>query len=73
MKKVFLALAVIATVACFSSCNKTCTCKTYVAGVATESEVSLDDLKKDNENIKKCSDVNTVVEVMGVQAGMVCE
>lgn len=57
MKKVFLALAVIATVACMSSCAKKCTCT--VGNVSAEYE--LDDLKTTYAyagiEISKCSDV----------------
>lgn len=73
MKKVLLALAVVATVACFSSCNKKCTCLVYAAGVSTEEEFTLDELNDQfNTDYKKCSDLNTVVEVMGVKAGTDC-
>lgn len=58
MKKVVLALAVIATVACFSSCAKKCTCN--VAGV--EAEYNLEDLQSTYSNlgitIDKCTDLN---------------
>lgn len=57
MKKVFLALAVIATVACFSSCNKKCTCT--VGNVSAEYD--LEDLQTTYAyagiTIDKCSDV----------------
>lgn len=69
MKKVILTLAAFAVVICMSSCKKTCTCKTYVAGIAgAETEVDLD-----KDNFKKCSDMNTVVEVAGIKGGMECE
>ena len=59
MKKVLLALAVIATVACMSSCTKKCTCK-LITGA--EAEYELDDLKTTYAyagiTIEKCSDVN---------------
>ena len=56
MKKVFLALGVIATVACFTSCQKTCTCKTYANGVlvSTQEDVEVSDGKK-------CSDLNAII------------
>jgi len=68
MKKIVLALAVVATVACFSSCKKTCTCKTYLLGqvTATAEDVELGD----ND---KCSDMNTVVTVENTKNGMECE
>ena len=73
MKKIFLAIAVIATVACLSSCNKKCNCLVYAAGVSTEQEFSLDELNEQaGTNYKKCSDLNTVVEVAGVKAGTDC-
>ena len=73
MKKVLLALAVVATVACFSSCNKKCNCKVYVNGISSEQELSIDELnEKYNLDIKKCSDMNNVVEVGGVKMGTDC-
>ena len=70
MKKVVLALAAVAVVACFSltSCNKKCTCKTYVMGVvATTEEVELD-----KDSYKKCSDMNTIVNVGDKKNGIEC-
>ena len=59
MKKVVLAIAVVATVACFSftSCSKKCTCK--VSGV--ETEYKLDDLNDalkalNYKEVDKCTD-----------------
>lgn len=45
MKKVFLTLAVVAFVASLASCNKTCTCATWVNGsqVGTAQEFELQD------------------------------
>ncbi len=56
MKKVLVLLSAVALVACFTSCNKTCTCKTYAAGIVitTDDDVEL-------ESGKKCSDLNTYV------------
>ena len=69
MKKVFLTLAAVAVVVCMSSCKKTCTCKTYVAGVAgPETEVDLD-----KDNFKKCSEMNTVIVTAGIKTGLECE
>ena len=66
MKKVVLTLAALATVACFTSCKKTCNCKTYAVGkVVNEEEV---ELKGD-----KCSDMNTVVAMGEVKTGLECE
>lgn len=57
MKKVFLALAVIATVACMTSCDKKCSCTVG----NTTTEIELDDLKTTYAyagiEINKCSDV----------------
>lgn len=58
MKKVFLALAVIAACASFASCKKTCECTVTVLGVSTSYEVNLDDVKKDDSSIKRCKDLN---------------
>jgi len=68
MKKVMLTLAVVAFVAAMTSCNKTCTCTTYVGGLSSTSEVELETLNAD-----KCSDVNTVMTVEGIKSGMECE
>ncbi len=55
MKKIVLALAVIATVACFSSCNKKCECKTYLDGaVVTTNEMEV-------ESGKKCKDYTALL------------
>jgi hypothetical protein len=70
MKKVLLALAVIATVACFSSCKKTCSCTTYAAGsVVSTTEV---DLSK-YEGVKKCSDLPLNNYSTAAQTGIKCE
>lgn len=61
MKKVFLVLAVIASIACFTSCKKTCTCTYSVLGVSTTTEVNLDDY----EDVNSCSDL-TNINVAGV-------
>lgn len=66
MKKVFLALAVIATVACMASCKKTCTCTTTVMGVSVEDEIDLDQMnEKYGVDVKKCSDMNSNVAGVG--------
>ena len=68
MKKVVLTLAVMATVACFASCKKTCNCKTYVADkVTNEEEVDLADGKD------KCADMTTGVQMGDVKTGYFCE
>ncbi len=70
MKKVLLALAVIATVACFSSCKKTCTCTTYAAGsVVSTNEVSLENY----DNVKKCSELPLNNYSEALQTGIKCE
>lgn len=59
MKKIVLTLAVIATVACFSSCSKKCNCK-FANG--SEVEYDLDEMNDQfssyGVNIDKCSDMN---------------
>lgn len=71
MKKIVLALAAIAMVAMFTtSCNKKCTCKTYLNGVVmTTSE----DVELDKDSYKKCSDMNTIVTVSDKKNGMECK
>lgn len=71
MKKIVLALAVVATVACVSSCTKMCTCRTYVAGNVQENLTK--EVELDTEHFNKCSDMNTVVSVLGLKTGMECE
>lgn len=72
MKRVFSILAAVVVVAFMTtSCDKTCKCKTYVLGdVVSETEVTLD---KDNQNIKKCSDMNTIVTVNDLKNGVECK
>lgn len=60
MKKVVLALAVIATVACFSSCTKTCVCTNGVTSTETTIKSG------------KCSDLNTSTSVAGVTVKTEC-
>lgn len=70
MKKVLLiAAACLLTAAISTSCSKTCTCKAYIDGklLSTTSGMPLD-----GENFKKCSDMNTIVEVNGIKNGMEC-
>lgn len=71
MKKIVLALAVIATVACFSSCTKMCTCKTYVFGNVQENLT--EEIELNTEKFSKCSEMNTVVTVAGIKNGVECE
>lgn len=69
MKKVVLALAVIATVACFSSCNKNCTCKTYAAGVVMGNP---EEIELNKDVYKKCSDMTKII-VADPKTGLECE
>lgn len=67
MKKVFLALAAIVTIAAFTSCNKTCDCTLYAGDEGTVYEdLALKDIQASfstyvKEEVKKCSDVNNFV------------
>ena len=70
MKKIVLALAVIATVACFSSCNKKCTCKTYLMGVV---QSTTEDVELDKDSYKKCSDMNSITTIDGKKNGLECQ
>lgn len=70
MKKVMLVVSAIALVACFASCDKKCTCKTYLLGVEKETvETSVKELKVD-----KCSDATMVTDMPGVgKNGLECK
>lgn len=69
MKKVVLALAVMATVACFSSCSKNCTCTEWLNGEKKGTkEISKDKLKEG----QKCSDLSTIIEYNGKKNGFEC-
>ncbi|MBR6048542.1 MAG: hypothetical protein IKP83_00070 [Bacteroidales bacterium] len=65
MKKIVLAIAVIALAAGFVSCNKKCTCKTYANGVviSTQEDVEVDG---------KCADMNNIV-IANPKTGVECE
>lgn len=63
MKKVVLALGVIAMVACFSSCKKDCKCVTKVNGVEMGSVT---------EKSKKCSDLEATVETPAGKSVTTC-
>ena len=65
MKKLFLALGVIAMLASLSSCNKTCTCKQYMDGVLVQTTSV--------EGKGKCSDLNVRQETMGIVQETKCE
>ena len=59
----------MAMVACFASCKKTCTCKTYdpTGTVTNEEEKDLADGKD------KCADMTTGVTLGEVKTGLFCE
>ncbi len=68
MKKIFLAVAVVAFAASLASCTKTCTCTNYVAGMSGEpEEVEL------AEGAKSCADMTSGASVAGVKTGRFCE
>lgn len=69
MKKIVLALAAVAMVACMASCNKHCTCKTYAAGVVVNTQ---EDVELDKDTYKKCSDM-TVLAIENPKTGVECE
>lgn len=69
MKKFLIALAAVATVACMVSCNKTCTCKTYAAGVVVSTQ---EDIELDKDTYKKCSDLNAIA-LSDPKTGVECE
>jgi len=74
MKKVVLAIAVIAVMGAFASCSKKCSCTTYVGGFSTKSEVDLDKMESQfGVKVNKCSDLNSVVTVEGVKMGTECK
>ncbi|MCR5423473.1 MAG: hypothetical protein K6E93_01775 [Bacteroidales bacterium] len=60
MKKVLIALTVVAAAASFASCQKTCECTYKVGGISTVAMVSLDDY----EDAKSCKDL-TQINVAG--------
>jgi len=68
MKKIALAMAAIAMVACFASCNKKCTCKTYAAGVVVDTK---EEVELDKDSYKSCSDMNAIV-VANPKTGVEC-
>lgn len=69
MKKIVLAIAVIATVTCFSSCTKKCSCTSYLLGNVTGTE----EIELNTDKFDKCSDMNTVVTLAGTKSGVECE
>ena len=68
MKKIVLAVAVVAMACAFGSCSKTCTCKTYSGGqlMQTKEDVEL------TGNAKKCSDLSQIV-LADPKTGIECE
>lgn len=52
MKKIVLALGVIAMMGAFCSCKKTCTCSWSLGGITQTTEYNMKDF-----NVKKCSDI----------------
>ena len=68
MKKLILAFAVVAMAGAFSSCSKTCTCKTYAGGqlVRTDEDVEL------SGSAKKCSDLSQI-SLANHKTGIECE
>ncbi len=68
MKKLILAFAVVAMAGAFSSCSKTCTCKTYAGGqlVRTDKDVEL------SGSAKKCSDLSQI-SLANPKTGIECE
>ncbi len=70
MKKIACIAAACLLVAGLStSCNKKCTCKTYVLGVvATTSE----NVELDRDSYKKCSDMNSITMISGKKNGLEC-
>lgn len=69
MKKIVLAIAAIAVVACFASCNKKCTCRTYANGVVINTQ---EDVELDKDTYKKCSDMNSIL-IANPKTGLECE
>lgn len=63
MKKIVLAIAVIAMVACFSSCKKTCKCVTKTNGVETATTTV---------ESKNCADEESTTEMMGQKIEIKC-
>jgi len=67
MKKVLVILAAAGFLFAMSSCNKTCTCKTYVDG---QVKLTVEDFEPAEG--KKCADYTTVVEVNDKKNGVEC-
>lgn len=67
MKKVLVILAAAGFLFAMSSCNKNCTCKTYVDG---ELKLTVEDFEPAEG--KKCADYNTIIEINGKKSGVEC-
>ena len=67
MKKLLIVLAAAGMMFAMSSCDKNCTCKTYVDG---EVKVTVDDVDPGEDH--KCSDMNTVIEINDKKNGVEC-
>jgi hypothetical protein len=65
MKKLFLAMGVVAMLAGLSSCSKNCVCKQYMNGELMQTTTV--------EGKGKCSDLNVKQEVMGMVNETKCE
>ncbi|MBQ9639341.1 MAG: hypothetical protein IJV22_07290 [Bacteroidales bacterium] len=64
MKKVVLVLGVAAMMFGMASCSKTCKCTYTVAGIsATQHDIDI----SDNDDVKKCKDLNDSFTVNGVK------
>jgi len=64
MKKVLTVVAIVAAVACFASCKKTCTC------VTTSNGVTLMTVEQEATN---CSDLNITQTVAGITQETKCD
>lgn len=61
MKKVLLSLAAVALVSiAFTSCNKSCTCSTTIAGVTSTAEVSAVDNSNDCEAMNQVTQYGSI-------------
>lgn len=76
MKKVLLAVVAVAFAFCMASCDKQCDCKTTITDNngnkdVTNTTVDLTKLYGENTN-KKCSDLNSTTELLGVKTVVKC-
>lgn len=71
MKKALVLFAAVAFLAAATtSCNKHCTCKTYLNGVVTS---TTEDVELDKDSYKKCSEMNTLTTVADKKNGLECK